>query len=1123
MRIHRLLRPLRSSLHHLHAQLEQDHQRTLYALPTAQNAANHRLRISAGGGGFPKDEEWSSRGNKRKRRSIGGGGGTAAKRAARVSGGGGQEALGGHLLPSSSPFKQIRRARGGRNGTTYGSRRGSLPPTSSAPTETADLFSTSTSTSTSTSQRPSPLSTSTSFFPSASSTSSFSHPPHPPPSILSPSDLRSRLSSSPLSPEALTRALAVLKAYQNLLLACAAPPHFGEGESRGRMDVPSLAEVAAKEVGWAVEEEVEAALAVDGEAEASSSSSSSGRRSRRLSPEMQVMGHTQEDEEEEVSEEGEDEGKGRYGQRGKAEWESEHQKLVEQWYESVPEYARRWLLSSHATSLLLRTLSSPSAADEDLDEANPLVPYSFLELCFEICLSAGASSEAIRYHSPLLLSALRLKSPPSPCLAAAPSQASTLLPLLRRSPSPLHLLHHILLPLLLSSSFSERLFYHPFLSLSANKGRIVLGEGNEHLLAGLITVLAEVGGKMVAAISDACANEEGENGKGLEGGGEKMVNEVLRRLFGQAKVAIDFLLPALLAKHYDNHGQQGSRRTRLAVEEVVEALSGVVNATKAARANQRDSDGGGDDDEEATEEEDEGPLDDLRALLLVAQLALLVSCSYPCSPPFLSSSLDVASPRHSCEPDSRSLRSALKKYLLPSLTNPSAIFHLCDAILASVPSSSSTLSSSSSTAEYVARALLLSALDARSAARARNGEGRWRWGWSWTKEDEEEARERLEGLRGEGMAVEGCKTKGNRFGKQEERGMGRGTSRSASTPREEQVFDLHSDHRIACTVSSSSSTSSTTSRRSRPAAPAAAAIQVPLTRHCPPCVGLITEDRDSEEEEEPIRVPDSSASPERKKRRARRVVLSPSRSASPAAPTLPPSRPIHSHGDEKDKVNGKAVEVLVLSPSPSPPPHRRRPSPLNHASPPHAALSIWPMSSSAYQHSLTDDDELDLLASFRSPPSHLVRDERRKKRDSLLLVGADGVELHDLRATKRKRRTSPSPSPEYAPSSSSSTRSSRSTSSAVSSTARAGAQARRDDSTRPTSRATLTPTPPCAPSSGSSARSRSATPASAGSRSSASLHRSRSRINIERRRARTLVVESEDEMIISASEDELAL
>ncbi|GAA6042675.1 hypothetical protein JCM8097_003737 [Rhodosporidiobolus ruineniae] len=883
----RLLRPLRTALSALSSLLDQHHHKQLYTHPAPPPAR----RTSSG---FPPDTAYSDARPKKRSRASGGRGGREGapnKRVASLAShalADSASALGAHP-PSSSPFKAVARRPRGRAGTTYGSRGASgaaSSSSSSAPSTSAALP-----------PPPAPA----------------HHPPPAVPTATSASDLRARLPPSlASSPEALKRILAVLKALENVLLAA----NSAGGGSAGRGGTKSLGETAAREFGWAIEGEVEACLAAvalsssdDDGGDSHSAGRSPARSRRRRSGESFSSASSS-------GEDSSDEDEPAFGGRDRSEYEQERQALVEEWYETVPAHSRRFVLPAHAVSLVVRSFDALKASTG----AEP--PYAVLEACFEVCLRCGCESEATRFHPSLVSSALR--SPPSP--ASSSSSASplpvppALLALLRRSPAPTALLYHALLPTLLSSSFADRLFFHPFLSLSpssSSSSAVKLAPADAHLVAPLAEVLATVSAGMVRAIlasslsSSSSFSGDDDDEEELDEPTRRMADEVLRRLFSAAikPALVDALLPALFSPAIGDvekdRAVQGLERVRAALDEVVAVAAPLLLA-----------------EEEEEEEDEPGPAEDLVATLAVVD-TVLSSLSLPRPPPCPCPSISALS----LSPGARHALDALAPGLLfPALNfDPPAVL----ALVAALPPPSCSSSSSAARVRTVARALLRPLLGADpDAGRAARKTAR-----RCTEAERGEARGRLRALdeAGQGTSQQ-----------QEEEEAEEGEE----AEEEDGVFDLSSSNRsrsrsASAAPSTSSSSCALRSKRalsSSSASSAARALQ-PATKRPRPSPAASSSSASSRSRPRSKRSPSVEV-----------LVLSPSPTSSPPPSLpLPPSR----------------------RPSPVPPRARARPEPSRSLS----SLS------SLLQQDESDEDELDLLlcASFRSPPSYLKRREERRR------------------------------------------------------------------------------------------------------------------------------------------------
>ncbi|ORY74272.1 hypothetical protein BCR35DRAFT_333408 [Leucosporidium creatinivorum] len=181
--------------------------------------------------------------------------------------------------------------------------------------------------------------------------------------------------------------------------------------------------------------------------------------------------------------------------------------LADEWYEACPDYCTRWIFGQHAASILLNELQEG--------------PFALVEALYELCLTHGASTEANRFYD--LLNHLGF----SPSHSQLTSHSLAV-----RSASLSHSKAYFasLQATLLSSSFSQRLFYSDFISLTHAQ----LAPGEEPLVAGLCEVVCEVGGEMLASIAEAA--------EGGERGGDRLMEDVANRVERELGFAIPFLL-----------------------------------------------------------------------------------------------------------------------------------------------------------------------------------------------------------------------------------------------------------------------------------------------------------------------------------------------------------------------------------------------------------------------------------------------------------------------------------------------------------------------------------------------------------------------------------------------------
>ncbi|GAA5998634.1 uncharacterized protein JCM10292_007118 [Rhodotorula paludigena] len=912
-RVHRLLRPLRASLAHFTAHLDAERTRTSTAPPSHKPSNARRTSRTA-----DDDREWSASSstthNKRRRSSttLAGGAQPASKR------------LAGGSAPDSSPFKQAWRRRPGRAGTTYGSRRGGGSGWVAGPEGEAAAG-------------PSRLRE------SAAAPSSPAAAPR-----WSTADLLRRLESASLSPEAMQRALHVLRAYGNVLEAVYSAMNAAHGEQRR---VPSLAECAAREVGRAIEDNVRACLAEGyslSDDEANCGEEGLGDDSVEAESETSFLNSVEMER-----------------SASAQELDLEGAKLQDEWYESCPAYASRWILAEHATSVVTTALGASDA------------PFGLIECCFDLCRVNRAESEGARFHDLLVFGAL---STPSSARSSARSTASAphLLPLLRHTPLPSSLLTTSLLPALLASSFSDRLFFHSSLSLAAlPRGTALRPAQDPPLAVGLIQVLSDVASRMIRAIAasvapsrihDAMSDDDEETVD--PSSAQRLIDEVLARISTQTRAALPLLL------------RPDTCDLKL-LDELSEALELVWR--EAGRTGLYGCEGA----------EDDEALDELRAVALVVELSLIAKDSAVLSEPkhgrlvALASLLPVPPRRSSfclnreaasssSESDSASasaLHAALTRFLLPSLAQPSSLLPLCDALLSSpTPSTSNEL-------ESLARALLAAYLDVPTSAA--NVQAR------------EEARARLESL--ERTRRMSGRARQRRPGRVEE--AGREQSEEADVEE-----DIETDYDEP--VEPASGRRSTKRRR------------VALERS--PVVESASDpsaETDDEDDAAPAVVLDEVSDAEDKlalvfdlhgrTQRRHRSISAPSRSI-----TASSSHSGDAHAEKRSRTirsqtasRSPSIEVLVLSPSASPVPASPPPLPSASAPLPSAAYKRTTLAPSRSQPALqlpisSDADDLDLLAR-----------RRQKRRLKAASVSASGNDRAHSRSRSLSRSESSSVEP----------------------------------------------------------------------------------------------------------------
>ncbi|GAA6052517.1 hypothetical protein JCM3770_003805 [Rhodotorula araucariae] len=284
------------------------------------------------------------------------------------------------------------------------------------------------------------------------------HQPQQRKACLTTQDLAARLAapSSGLAPPLQLRVLAALRAYANVLDAVSLH------EPGDRQRVPSLAEIAARTLGWGIEDDVRACLAATS---AGTDEDDDGT--------MDVPGGIEMDRSASMQE-----------------LQLEAAQAQDEWYDACPPSAVRWLLVEHATAILVDALDAADA------------PFSIWESAFDLCLARGAHAEAARLHTPLVAALLALPRTPAP---------SSFLAVLARAPAPHALLHSALLPALLRSSFAQRFFFHPALSLPPRLLRGAQDAPAARAAADLVGILAVVAAAMLRAIAAATTEPDGDD------------------------------------------------------------------------------------------------------------------------------------------------------------------------------------------------------------------------------------------------------------------------------------------------------------------------------------------------------------------------------------------------------------------------------------------------------------------------------------------------------------------------------------------------------------------------------------------------------------------------------------
>ncbi|KWU43873.1 hypothetical protein RHOSPDRAFT_34497 [Rhodotorula sp. JG-1b] len=454
-RVHRLLRPLRTAVHHLTAQLDSD------AAPIASKSRPLSRRSWV-----DEDGDWSASsssnnntrsGSTSKRRRTSG----AAQTRARGGGKGVSDA------GASSPFGPGWRRTLGRTTKKYGSRK------TVAATAASGLD---------------PASTAT------ASTAAYED------DLVTVDDLIARLrrnSNTCVSVLLIQRAEQLLRAYANILDAVYAvgssSSHTCEptDKGKGRERVPTLVELSARQVGASVEENVRACLDLDHPSE--------GSESERETVTVEIRSTTS---------------RGMERSASAQEAQLEASRVQDEWYEACPASTWRWILAEHATAIVV-------------DASHVRMPFPVLDACYQLCLMYRAEQEASRFYLPLIETALY-------------GSSGHILPLLRSSPSPRHLVDAALLPTLLDSAFADRLFYKAFLSLTSFPVGSRLRSGEDvSTTAVLLAGLMHVARHMLAAISSTARAEDLDpDSVG------RMVDEVCRRVATQLRAAVPLWMTA---------------------------------------------------------------------------------------------------------------------------------------------------------------------------------------------------------------------------------------------------------------------------------------------------------------------------------------------------------------------------------------------------------------------------------------------------------------------------------------------------------------------------------------------------------------------------------------------------
>lgn len=332
-RINRLLRPLRSALAHLATQLDTDRQRACSGY--GRDGERDRYRPYQGQGGRAEsddsEDEWSARSKKRRRQSSASIAGRASKRSSV------HQLDAADPSPSSSPFRAVRPAwkkhyRTAGGAKKYGSKRG-RGTDSATPEDDAD-------------HRPTRrvrgpgLGTGEERAGVEEWTAHLREYARPNSSSAS----ISSSSAPPLSSESIHRTTAVLRAYTNILDSIV----DSSSSPSSAFHLSSLAESSARDVGWAIEENVRGWLVENGmvSPEPSSDSSSEHGSSGSDDSDGESPGPTSV---------GMDRAEGVSAQEA----EMQASRLVDEWYEACPTYTWRCvLLPLHPAPTHLLTTSS---------------------------------------------------------------------------------------------------------------------------------------------------------------------------------------------------------------------------------------------------------------------------------------------------------------------------------------------------------------------------------------------------------------------------------------------------------------------------------------------------------------------------------------------------------------------------------------------------------------------------------------------------------------------------------------------------------------------------------------------------------------------------------------------
>ncbi|GAA5939776.1 uncharacterized protein JCM15063_005283 [Sporobolomyces koalae] len=134
------------------------------------------------------------------------------------------------------------------------------------------------------------------------------------------------------------------------------------------------------------------------------------------------------------------------------ELELERSLVQDECYQACPPHTYHWILAEHATTILVDEFDSVEA------------PLELVQLVFDLCLSVNASGEASRFHRLLISTSLApSRASLSKVRPTSSSSATSFVSLLEQTRDPYSLLSE-LEHVLSYSTFSDKLFFHPYLS-----------------------------------------------------------------------------------------------------------------------------------------------------------------------------------------------------------------------------------------------------------------------------------------------------------------------------------------------------------------------------------------------------------------------------------------------------------------------------------------------------------------------------------------------------------------------------------------------------------------------------------------------------------------------------------